>query len=124
MSWIDRINNIELTVTTGEGSTFTPLYKSASRSRNMNASAFNFYGVEGTLIRRSNAESMKYPFEFHFTGENSLDEAERFNQASLDIRPWTITHPEYGDILVQPININFNNCSKCSTGAFICFCGF
>lgn len=109
MSWIDRINNVVLKVTTGDGSIFTPLYKSAQRSRNMNASVFNFSNIEGSLVRRGRAESMKYPFEFHFTGKDNLDEAERFNIASLDRKPWQITHPEYGDLLVQPITLNFNN---------------
>lgn len=109
MSWIDRLNNIVLTVTTGEGSTFTPLFKNASRSRNMNASKFNFNNVQGSLVKRGEAESMAYPFEFHFTGEDHIDESERFNQASLDNRPWRLTHPNYGDVVVQPITLNFND---------------
>lgn len=109
MSWIDRINNIQLKVTTGEGSEFTPIYKGATRNRNMNASVFNFNNIEGSLVKRGYAESMKYPFEFHFQGEDNIDEAERFNKASLDKRPWTLTHPIYGDLLVQPINLSFSN---------------
>lgn len=109
MSWLDRVNNIKLKVTTGDGQEFFPVYKNASRSRNMNASVFNFNDIDGSLIRRGKAESMRYPVEFHFQGENNLEESERFNQASRDVRPWTMTHTIYGDVLVQPINLNFNN---------------
>jgi hypothetical protein len=112
MSWIDRITNIELKVTTGEGSEFFPLYKNATRSVNMNASVFNFNEVQGSLVRRGFAESFKYPFEFHFTGEDHIDEVDRFMIASRDRRAWTITHPVYGDFLAQPINLNQSDAAQ------------
>lgn len=109
MSWIDRINNIKLKITTGDGSEFTPLYKNASFSRNMSASVFNFNETEGSLVRRGKAESMKFPMTLYFQGDDNLDESERFNKATLDSRPMKLTHPIYGDLLVQPINLNFDN---------------
>jgi hypothetical protein len=109
MSWIDRINNIKLTITTGDGSVFTPLYKNASFSRNMNASAFNFNETDGTLVKRGKAESAKFPITLYFQGDDNLEESERFNRASLDTRPMKLTHPVYGDLLVQPVNLNFDN---------------
>lgn len=115
MSWIDRINNITLKVITGEGSVFTPLYKNASKSRNMTASVFEFNDIEGSLIRRGKTSSLRFPFEFHFTGADHIDEAKRFDEASKDQRAWTVTHPIYGDILVQPININYDDSSQNDT---------
>jgi len=115
MSWLDRINNIKLKVVTGDGSEFTPLYKNASRNRDMNASVFNFNEIEGSLVRRGKASSMVYPFEFHFTGDDHIEESERFNKASLDTRPWTMTHTVYGDILVQPAKLNFDDSKQNDT---------
>ena len=109
MSWIDQINNIELKITTGDGSVFTPLYKNASFSRNMNASIFSFNETEGSLVKRGKAESMAFPMTLYFQGDDNLDESQRFNKAALDSRPFKITHPIYGDLLVQPVNLNFNN---------------
>ena len=109
MSWIERINNIKLKITTGDGSEFFPLYKNASFSRNMSASVFNFNETDGSLVRRGKAESMKFPMTLYFQGDDNLNESERFNKASLDPRPLKITHTIYGDLLVQPINLNFDN---------------
>lgn len=112
MSWQDIANNLKLKVVTGEGSEFFPLYKGISKSRDMNASVFEFNNVEGALVRRGKVSSLKFPFEFHFQGSDNLDESDRFDIASKDQRPWTVTIPEYGDVLVQPVILNFNNKSQ------------
>jgi len=109
MSWLDRINNVELQIFTGDGSLFTPLYKNARRSKDMNVRKYKFNNIVGNLVLRGEAESGVYPFEFHFTGDDHLDEADRFFLASNNRSPWTMIHPEYGEILCQPSNLAQGN---------------
>lgn len=108
MSWLDKIDT-GLTIKTGDGEEFKPLWLNATKSREFNVSRFDFVNVQGTLVKRSEPRGREYSIEIYFTGEDHLDDAERFDDSSLDKRPWTISHPFYGSVLVQPQSLLFDN---------------
>jgi hypothetical protein len=112
MSWKEKITNIQFKIITGEGSEFTPLWKAPSRNKNFNASVFEFNNIEGAFVARGKSGSFKFPIELHFTGDDHIEEADRFFQAAKDQRPWRLTHPNYGEVLVQPINLNQSDAAQ------------
>lgn len=109
MTWIDRINNIEFSITTGDNKVFKPLWKSGEKSREFNISEFDFIDVEGTLIDRKKPKSGKHTLVFWFEGEDNIEQAEEFEKSSLDSRSWIVRHPFYGDLIGQPVSLNRND---------------
>lgn len=105
MSWIEQLNNVECTIELGDGRKFTPLWREAKRSKNYNTSAYNFINVPGTLIDRRMPEGYQYDLTLIFSGASHLDTALQFQKSADDRRFWTITHPFWGSIKVQPISL-------------------
>lgn len=108
MSWLDTIDQ-SLTIRTGNGSEFSVLWKPLSKALEWNYAEFNFNNIDGGLVRRERLKARKFPIRFWFQGEDHLDNAQAFENSSRDTRPWTISHPLYGSILVQPTSLEFNN---------------
>lgn len=108
MSWLEKIQ-YDLIVKTGDGTEFRPDWTVASKSRSFNTAAFNFPRKEGTKIDRFQPQGLKYDIEWIFQGEDHLDAAEEFDQASKDPRPWTVRHPKYGSLLVQPLDLSYDD---------------
>lgn len=111
MSWIERIKN-DLFITCGDGKTFRPDYLNPTKSKDYNIAQFNFPGISGTLVTRGTAQGTKHNLEFYFQGEFNIDRAKEFEISADDPRPWTISHPMYDELTVQPISINFDNSNQ------------
>lgn len=110
MSWIEKVDS-GITITTGDGKRYSPLWKNPKKSVEYNISQFNFDNVQGTLVERGEPMGRKFPLELYFQGENHLDEAFEFEQSAKDKRAWVISHPFYDEIYVQPIGLEFDNTS-------------
>lgn len=108
MSWIENINN-GLQIITGDGKTYSPQWLNAAKVKEWNTAEFDYIGVKGTLVRRAKVRGRKYALEIYFQGEEHLSVVEAFETSTEDPRPWTILHPFYGEITVQPISLNFDN---------------
>lgn len=108
MSWQNKLDNIKFSITTGDGKKFTPLWRTAGKSKEFNASIFDFIEVEGSLVDRKKAKSAKHTLTFYFQGENNIEDAADFDASALDPRAWVIVHPLYGSLRGQPLNIAFN----------------
>ena len=106
MSWKDNIENIELTIITGDNEIFKPLYTTSSQDIEFNVSEFNFIELEGTLVTRKKVKSQKIPLYIIFQGDDHIDIAEKFLESSKDPRYWTVTHPIIGEIYGHPASIN------------------
>lgn len=108
MSWIERINN-DFIITTGEGSQFRPMWLNATKVKGYNVAEFEFPNVSGTLVKRTTSKGARYSLEIFFQGDDNLDQSRAFEDASEDSRPWSISHPFYGLIIVQPTELTFDN---------------
>jgi hypothetical protein len=108
MSWIEKIQN-ELIITTGDGKEYKPNWLNANKTKDYNVSEFNFPNLAGTLVSRGTPMGRKYNLEIYFQGDNHLDTSEAFERSADDPRYWTISHPYYGEIYVQPTSLNFDN---------------
>jgi len=105
MSWINRLENIEFTITTGDGKMFKPLWKNGEKSKEFNISKYDFINVEGSFIDRKKASANQYPLIFWFQGEDNIEQCDEFELSANDNRYWTIEHPFYGTIKGQPTNL-------------------
>ncbi|MCJ7802745.1 MAG: hypothetical protein MUP82_10360 [Candidatus Marinimicrobia bacterium] len=105
MTWLNRLKNVELEVITGDEKVYKPLWQEAERNLNFNTEAFDFVGVAGTFVERKEKSGDQFPINFIFQGEDCIDVAKAFLISASDKRPWTIKHPFYDDLLVQPISL-------------------
>lgn len=108
MSWIDKIKN-DLIITTGEGSVFKPSWINATKLVEYNVSEFEFPELKGTKVDKRTPLGRKFSLEIYFQGENHLDIAKDFEIACEDKRPWTVEHPLYDTLIVQPMSLLFDN---------------
>jgi len=108
MSWLDKVNNIQLKIVTGDGKEYTPKWKNAVKNIDFNVKGYDYPGVEGTFVNRKKVSGTKYPIELFFDGENHLDTAKAFEVFARDNRSWTLTHPYYDIIKVQPTSLSIN----------------
>ena len=75
------------------------------RTKAYNTAAYNFIGVAGTLVDRKLPEGYQYDIDIIFQGENHIDVSRAFQVSADDPRFWTISHPYWGEINVQPVSI-------------------
>jgi len=111
MSWQERLDNVRFTIITGDGKSFTPLWKNGSKEKSFNYSNYNFIDVEGGFTDRKKPQASKYPLVFWFQGDDNIEQADAFESSANDSRPWQIKHPFYGNIIGQPISLNRNDSS-------------
>lgn len=107
MSWVEKIGT-QLIIVTGDSKSFTPLWKSPMMAVEYNLSEFEFPNIEGALVDRRKPKARRYNLDIYFQGEDNIDQAKAFEFSSRDPRPWTVTHPIYGKITVQPVGLNIN----------------
>lgn len=120
MSWQDNIKQ-PFTITTGDGVTYTPQWnptQSVVLVQDFNTVQFEFKGIVGTLVDRAEVKGNMYHIEVVFTGADHLVQAKNFRDSAADARastigklkaPWTINHPYYGILVVQPVSLKYNN---------------
>lgn len=109
MSWKDKIENGVFSITTGDGKNYKPLLKVGSKSKEFNATVFEFIELEGSFVDRKKAKSGKYTFLFYFEGTDNIEQAEAFESSASDSRAWKVVHPFYGTINGQPLSIERND---------------
>lgn len=121
MSWIDKVST-DFIITTGDGKQFKPMWILSPKSFEFNIAEFEFPDQPGSLVSRTEKKGTRHTFEIIFQGDNHLDDALAFEKSSVDTRAWTISHPLYGALIVQPTSLTFDstgyNVSKI-TGTFI-----
>lgn len=107
MSWVEKIKE-GITITTGDGVKHTPLYVITTKEIVYNVSQFEFVNVEGTLVKRNKAKGISHDLEIVFQGDDHLQLALNFENSNKDSRPWDISHPIYGSLIVQPLSLRFD----------------
>lgn len=109
MSWLDRIENKQLIIQTGDGEEYTPIWINAKKNIKYNTEAYDFIGVGGTYVQREQRQGTQYSIELYFQGEDCIEDAAKFEVSARDKRLWTITHPLYDSIKAQPLSLQFDN---------------
>ena len=109
MSWLDDINNIEFTITTGDGKKYTPKIQGSSKEKEYNISKFEYINRKGSRVDRKRPKSNLYPLVFFFQGADNIDVVKAFETSADDSRSWTVVHPRYGTIKGQPANLKISD---------------
>jgi hypothetical protein len=109
MSWLDRIQNTTLTIITGDGKEYTPIWMEAKKNIKYNVAGFDFIDIEGSYVERKQTSGAQYPMLLYFQGEKHIEILNNFELSANDPRPWTIRHPLYDDLTVQPLGLEIDN---------------
>ena len=109
MSWKDRLENVPFTIVTGDGEEYFPLWKSTSKEKEFNTSKYEFINQDGSLITRKRPKSNKHSLVFWFQGDDNIDQVAAFEISANDPRLWVVTHPFYGVISGQPLNLRIDD---------------
>ena len=115
MSWKDKIENSKFKIITGDGKEFFPLLKLGSKSKDYNATTFEFIDLDGSFVARKKAKSSKLDLVFYFQGEQHVEECNEFEKSADDSRYWLIEHPYYGTLKGQPLSLSRNDSSLNNT---------
>ena len=108
MSWAERIKKT-LSITTGDGKVYTPLYKDfLIKEIPYNIAEFEFPDVFGTKVVKGTPKGTRHEIDLIFQGENNIEEAKDFETSCIDPRAWNISHPIHGDLVAQPISLKFD----------------
>lgn len=108
MSWKNNVQDT-FVIKTGDGRTYTPLWKNDSTKEiDFNIAQFDFPKVQGSKIDRGTPMARKFSLHIYFQGDDNLVTALNFEISSRDPRPWNISHPIYGKLLVQPTSLKFD----------------
>lgn len=107
-TWID-LENTDYVISTGDGKVFTPYWFKAKRRWEYCIAKFEFYKVQGSLVKRGQPRGVEYLLDIVFEGADHLAQAEEFRKSADNPAPWTVTHPHYGSIVVQPISLEQDN---------------
>jgi hypothetical protein len=108
MSWQESVQS-ELIIKTGDGLSYKPLWKNTcAKEIEYNIAQFDFPKVKGSKIDRGTPMATKFNLDIYFQGEDNLVIARNFEVSASDSRPWQISHPIYGSILVQPTGLKFD----------------
>jgi hypothetical protein len=107
MSWIERAQN-NIIITTGDGQTWEPDYFIGSKTVDYNTTIFNFPGVEGSKVDRRKSQGAQYQLQLFFQGENNVEDSDAFELSARDSRPWNVSHPFYGELLLQPTKMKLD----------------
>lgn len=108
MSWIDRLDT-NIIIRTGDGAEYSPKWLPGEKNIEFNVTKFEFIEVLGTLVKRSQPKGAIYNMVLVFDGEDHLDQADAFEVSARNKNPWTIIHPYYQEILVQPSSIKIDH---------------
>ena len=109
MSWLDKLENSKFTIQTGDGKTFSPLWKSGEKSKDFNTAIFEFINVEGSYVKRKKPKSNKHTLVFYFQGEDNIEKSDEFETSANDSRAWKVQHPFYGNLVGQPLSMSRND---------------
>lgn len=108
MSWIEKITSGMLIIT-GDGKEYRPEWMNATVATEYNITEFDFPNIGGTLVKRTTNRGARYNIEIYFQGEDCLDISAAFRLSANDNRAWNFSHPLYGDLLVQPLGLAFDD---------------
>lgn len=105
VTWQDRVKT-DFVIQTGDKARFVPLWFSASARHSVryNVSKFEFKGIQGSLVKRGTSQGQEYDIEIVFHGGDNIEQAKAFKKSADNPGAWTITHPMYERLYVQPVD--------------------
>ena len=114
MAWIEEVES-PFTIITADGLSYTVNWRNATKTVNYFIAEFTFPGLAGSRVDRGLPKGNIYDIEFYFQGDENIADAKTFNRSADISGTWTLIHPIYGQLLVQPVGLMFDNSQMGST---------
>jgi hypothetical protein len=118
MSWQEKIKQ-NIIITTGDGKVWGGnqkqevfMYKDGTTEIDYNTVAFEYIGIEGAEVVRSEASKLITTITIVFQGEKYLEECDEFLISAKDINLWEIEHPKLGLIKGMPVSSSRDDSSE------------
>jgi hypothetical protein len=108
MSWIEQMAKPYI-IKTGDGVEYMVKYKPNQIQQAFNIALFEFPNVVGTRAERRNVKGERYALDIYFDGDNHLTEMQAFKQSARNPKYWTVQHPMYGTLFVQPLELTYDS---------------
>jgi|GEM_PF-982269 hypothetical protein len=109
MSWVADVNT-NFIITTGDNKNYSVNWMNARKAKEYFVAEFNYPNLAGSYVSRGQPKGNRYNLEIFFQGENNLETSQAFQDSSdNNLQPWIITHPFYGQIIVQPLGMDIDN---------------
>jgi hypothetical protein len=103
-TWQDRVaSSIKLT-SPQSGTVFTPYWRGDDISIAKRVGQFKFPLIDGTVTQDLGLDGFGIPLTLYFAGENNDLDAWAFAQCWTERGPWTVIHPVYGTLSLQPLS--------------------
>jgi len=109
MSWTSLLEDKKFTIITGDGKEYTPKWEGAVKRINFNNSKYEYPDVEGTFVYRTEKTGDSYVLNIIFDGDNCIEIGSEFEESARDKNHWTLIHPFYGTVIIQPTDIDIDN---------------
>jgi prophage DNA circulation protein len=100
--WQTRLRR-EITFTSPDGNVFIALWKGDQREREKMLGKHSFPGRDGSIIQDLGTRAATYPLTVFFGGLNHDLTAWGFFEALRERGPWTVEHPVFGYMVLQPV---------------------
>ena len=114
MTWIEQVES-PFTIITADGANYIVNWKNATNAVDYWIAEFTFPNLNGSKVDRGTPRGTRYDIEFYFQGDNNIEQAKTFRKSADVLGPWTLLHPIYGQLLVQPVGLFFDNSQMGST---------
>lgn len=114
MAWIDQVES-PFTIITADGVSYTVNWRGATNAVDYWIAEFTFPNLNGSKVDRGTARGTRYNVEFYFQGDDNIAQSKTFRKSADILGPWTLIHPIYGQLLVQPVGMEFDNTQMGST---------
>jgi len=108
MSWLDKVQN-KMIITTGDGLKWQPNWIAGKIKQEYNVSVFDFPNVRGSFVDRRMPRGLQYELVIYFQGEMNIETQNDFLKSAENTKYWTLEHPLYDIIYVQPIGLEVDN---------------
>ena len=93
-----------ITLTAPDGSWWSPSWQGNDIEAAKLVGQFNTPLADGTVTQDLGSKGLVFPLTLSFEGDYHDKQAFSFLRALSQRGPWTVTHPVYGDFILQPIS--------------------
>lgn len=107
-TWQNRIGT-NFIIKMGDGKLYAVDYLNAKKSVEYNIAEFVFKNVSGSLVDRGRPRGVVYDLELYIQGDENLDVVKTFQKSADNPGAWTISHPFYDTLYVQPKGLSFDD---------------
>lgn len=98
-----------ITLYSPSGKSYTALWAGGTRTVKKRLAMYSYAGINGQVVDDYGCDSITYPIQLIFSGENHKLTAKEFMQSFLETGKWEIYHPTEGFLPLQGVEATEND---------------